>query len=321
MAKAFDRVWVEGLQYKILQTEMPDIFQKSICSYVSNRTVQIKIDGFVGSKFELSAGVPQGSILSPTLFIFYTNDIPPPIHGESCDVLFADDVTQVIEFRGRDREELAVRSEMEITRVNEYEKKWKIKTNKNKFKMIPASKTAPYPISVEDENLNFTTEFNILGLTLTRTGCQKHLGAKIRSAKGQLLKLRRFEHLNPSLIIRLYLTLVRSIIEYPPIPNGFLAKKNIMKLQRLQNRALKLAVRRTDDRYMTIKDIHEKYNIQAINVRLDTRFRKTWDKMERINEDLYNDSIRTAREGQRDHYWWPSVGRAYLAPPPEPVYV
>ena len=279
VAKAFDRVWVEGLQYKILQTEMPDILQKSLCSYVSNRTVQIKIDGFVGPKFELGAGVPQKSILSPTLFIFYTNDIPSPIQGESCDILFADDVTQVIEFRGRDREELAVRSEMEITRVNEYEKKWKIKTNKNKFKMISASKTAPYPISVEDENLNFTTEVNILGLTLTRTGCQKHLGAKIRSAKGQLLKLRRFEHLNPSLIIRLYLTLVRSIIEYPPIPNGILAKGNLMKLQRLQNSALKLAVRRTDDRYMTIKDIHEKYN------------------------------------------WWPSVGRAYLAPPHEPVYV
>ena len=97
--------------------------------------------------------------------------------------------------------------------------------------MISASKTAPYAISVEDENLNFTPEVNILGLTLTPTGCLKHLEAKIRSAKGQLLKLRRFEHLNPSLIIRFYLTLVRSIIEYPPTPNGILAKKNLMKLE------------------------------------------------------------------------------------------
>ena len=60
-----------------------------------------------------------------------------------------------------------------------------------------------------------------------------------------------------------------------------------MKLQRLQDRALKLAVRRTDDRYVTLKDIHQKYDIQAINVRLDARFRKTWDKMEIINEELY----------------------------------
>ena len=182
--------------------------------------------------------------------------------------------------------------------------------------MISVSKTAPFPISVENDDLNFTPEVNILGLTLTRMGCLKYLEAKIRLAKGQLLKLRRFEHLNPSLIIRLYLTLVRSIIEYPSIPNGILAKNNLMKLQRLQNRALKLAVRRSDDRYMTLKYIHEKYNIQAINVRLDARFRKTWDKMEKINEDLYNDSIRTARESQRDYYWWPSVGTAYLPPHP-----
>ena len=87
VAKAFDRVWVEGLQYKILQTEMTDNLQKPLCSYVTNRTVQIKIDGFVGPKLELSAGVPQGSILSPTLFIFYTNDIPSPVHEESCDVV------------------------------------------------------------------------------------------------------------------------------------------------------------------------------------------------------------------------------------------
>ena len=65
VAKAFDRVWVEGLQYKILLTDTPDILQKSLCSYVSNKTVQIKIDGFVGPKFELSAGVPQGGYSLP----------------------------------------------------------------------------------------------------------------------------------------------------------------------------------------------------------------------------------------------------------------
>ena len=36
---------------------------------------------------------------------------------------------------------------------------------------------------------------------------------------------------------------------------------------------------------------------------------------------MYNEFIRTAREGQRDNYWWPNVGHTYPAPPPEPVYV
>ena len=46
----------------------------------------------------------------------------------STDVIFADDVTQIVEYRGEDREQLAVQSDREIVRVNELEKMWKIKT-------------------------------------------------------------------------------------------------------------------------------------------------------------------------------------------------
>ena len=145
VAKAFDRVWIEGLQYKILtQDELPILIKKILCSFTFNRTAQIRINSIIGPKFQLKSGVPQGSILSPTLFIFYTHDLPLPQSDLSTDVIFADDVTQVVEYRGNDREQLAVQTEREIVRVNEFEKVWKIKTNPTKFKMISISKTHPY---------------------------------------------------------------------------------------------------------------------------------------------------------------------------------
>ena len=79
--------------------------------------------------------------------------MPLPHSDLSTDVIFADDVTQVVEYRGNDREELAVQTEREIVRVNEYEKLWKIKTNVAKFKMTSVSKTQPYPVSVDDNNM------------------------------------------------------------------------------------------------------------------------------------------------------------------------
>ena len=160
-----------------------------LCSFVTNRTAQIKIDKFIGPKIQLRAGVPQGSILSPTLFIFYTSDIPGPITDTDTDVIFADDVFQVIIHDGNDKEELAIQTEREIVQVNNYERQWKIKTTQNKFKMIAASKTYPTPLSVDDINMPFTGDVNILGLTMNRTGCLSHITKKITAAKQQLLKL------------------------------------------------------------------------------------------------------------------------------------
>ena len=162
-----------------------------LCSFAVDRTAQIKIEQHMGPRFQLLAGVPQGSILSPTLFIFYTHDIPPPTSETDLDVVFADDVTQVLCYKGPDREQIAIQTEQEIVRINKFEKTWKIKINANKFKMITISKTHPWPVSVNDQNMPFAQGANILGLKITRTGCSSHVTAKINAAKFQLLKLRR----------------------------------------------------------------------------------------------------------------------------------
>ena len=77
MAKTFDKVWHDGLKFKILHLELPDILEKILCSFLNQQTAQIRINNVLSEKFPLRNGVPKGSIISPTMFIFYTSDRSP----------------------------------------------------------------------------------------------------------------------------------------------------------------------------------------------------------------------------------------------------
>ena len=256
ISKAFDKIWHDGLRYKVIKAEaLPQIIKKMIGSYISGRTAQIRVKNYIGNKFPLESGVPQGGILSPTLFIFYTSDLPNP--GLNCkDVIFADDITQIIENHRNNRDELAGDTEDEIKRINQYERKWKIKTNVSKFNLLSISKSKPALIEVDNRPIPFKNECNILGLKLKRTGITAHITSRISLAKTQTQKLQRFCDLNLNTKLHLYKALIRPLMEYPIVPNALISRSQLMKMQRVQNRNLRLIKRNTNMSDRTIQEIH-----------------------------------------------------------------
>ena len=98
ISKAFDKVWHLGLKHKLLHLNLPPTIETLLCDFLDDRTAQIKIKEYIGSPLEIETGVPQGSVLSPTLFTIYTKDINPPRQGTN--VIYADDVTQIIGYPG-----------------------------------------------------------------------------------------------------------------------------------------------------------------------------------------------------------------------------
>ncbi|CAF2219231.1 unnamed protein product [Rotaria magnacalcarata] len=78
---AFDSVWYEGLIYKFNNLRLPTYIIKYLISFLENRTATVELDNTLSRLFTLRSGTPQGSPLSPLLYIIYTSDsmngIPP----------------------------------------------------------------------------------------------------------------------------------------------------------------------------------------------------------------------------------------------------
>ncbi|GFX24725.1 RNA-directed DNA polymerase from mobile element jockey [Trichonephila clavipes] len=86
---AFDRVWHDGLIFKMIKLNFPSYIIHLINSYLSDRTFQVNILATLSRIGTVSAGSPQGSNLSPMLYNIYTHDFPTTPTVDVC--LFADD--------------------------------------------------------------------------------------------------------------------------------------------------------------------------------------------------------------------------------------
>ena len=89
ISKAFDKVWYEGLLFKLERNGIKGNLLRLIKNYLLNRKQRVVLNGQESGWEELHSGVPQGSVLGPLLFLIYINDLTDNISSNI--KLFADD--------------------------------------------------------------------------------------------------------------------------------------------------------------------------------------------------------------------------------------
>ena len=90
-SKAFHKVWCKGLIYKLFQYGFTGNLLDLLTDFLSNRKQRVVFNGQHSSWVDIKAGVSQGSIVPPLLFLVYINDLPENLHSNP--KLFAEDTS------------------------------------------------------------------------------------------------------------------------------------------------------------------------------------------------------------------------------------
>ena len=87
----FDRVWHEGLLYKLECSGISGKLLTLLRSFLTNRKQRVVLNGKISSWLTVKSGVPQGSVLAPLFFLLYIYDLVDGVHSDI--KLFADDTS------------------------------------------------------------------------------------------------------------------------------------------------------------------------------------------------------------------------------------
>ena len=296
ISKAFDKLHKDSLIYKLSKLQLPDPLLRILSNFLQNRTAQVKLNNKLGDVFTLKSGVPQGDILSPTLFLIMMNDYPEPRwEGNKRNFVaqYADDMTQIIvtkcnKINDNARHEHRKNVKAEITKQNIYEQKWKIKSNLNKFKMIMIGNMPKQNIVVDNCILEYSNKAKILGLNFkSRNFFKDQVNENIRKAKFELSKLFRLRYLKKKIKVRLYKSKVLPHLTYASVPLNICSQTQLKRLQVVQNKALRWI---TNTYYPNVCNIEEQQTllkIEPICERINRLAQSIWYKIETENSPFF----------------------------------
>ena len=218
ISKAFDRVWHSGLLVKLKSYGFDASFVSFFKSYLSGREQRVSFMGSLSNSVIITAGVPQGSVLGPVLFLLFINDIVDDL--ESKAMLFADDTSLSKIFDRNTIVNLVTTINNDLRLIEKWAKSWLVNFNPDKTQIMV--------FSLKREQL-IIPDFFFFGKRLVVVDSHTHLGVTFQSklkwdnhvesllikAQKRLNIMRRIKFTVPRKSLQtIYISMIRSLLDY-----------------------------------------------------------------------------------------------------------
>ena len=213
-SKAFDKVSHSLLLHKLDHYGIRGKTNRWIQSFLTRRSQSVVVEGQKSQSVDVESGVPQGSVLGPSLFLFYINDIPTGI--DSTVRLFADDTVVYLTISS-DKDCSVLQAD--LAKLQEWETRWKMAFHPDKCNVLSITrkkKPIDHAYILHNHILEHVTSAKYLGVTFnTEMDFGQHINTISNKASSTLGFLRRNLNIGSVKVkTEAYQTYVRPTVEY-----------------------------------------------------------------------------------------------------------
>ena len=280
--RAFDTVWREKLLTKMLSMGVPTKFVLYVKAWLVNRRAVVKIGEDYSRGRTFTAGLPQGAVLSPILFLIFINDLLSLFNDDTMVSAFADDLA--IACSHQSKEEAQRMAQIETDKVIQWSLESRLQLNTNKceaaFFSTSSNEARWTPtISINDAPIVHNPTPTFLGVTYDRTlSFSKHADNTAFKMNKRCNALRALSGTDWGWHRRslraVYVALQRSVAEYAsPAWTPWTAKSHITKVERAQLKAARIITKAvaSSPREAVLKEaeldtLEERYKRSAVKV-------------------------------------------------------
>ena len=291
--------------YKLIEIKVPLYLINWFIVFLSDRKFKVKVNDFTTIEFGITTGVPQGAVLSATLFSIFINGIPTNSKkNKMYSLLYADDLVFYYIYR-KNPNAASIAINKHLISIQNWLNNWRLKMAPHKcnylvFTNSNADLSSELNLKLNGIKLQHDNNPTFLGIRFDHHLTFKNQVEYLKKTCIQrlnILKILAYKtwKLNIKTLTQIYNVLIRSVIEYTAILVPVISVTNMNTLQIIQNNALRIILKKPLITRTRIESLHEEAKIEMLEVRLlklrNRYIHKALTNSNPIMKELINDFI------------------------------